>query len=366
MTKRILQIIPTLDRTGAQQQMNLLARGLPRPEFDVHICALSDAGPTDIEPAEAQIPLTVIGKRWRLDPEAFRKLHCHVARLRPDLIHSWLFEANAYAHAVSRTCGVQRLVVNQRFVDPRKSRLESAVDRHIARRCRAVVVASPAMRDFYTAGGLPIEKIRVIPGGIRQSEPDGTTRRQLLDELGLPESSRLIGYVGRLLPRKRVKDAIWATDLLKVIRDDVHLLILGDGPHCNRLHKFRDQVEIRDKVHFLGQRNDVARIMPHFDVLLSTAEYGGQSVAVMEAMAAAVPVVATATAGTGELVEHDRTGYLVPVGSRAEIAKHANYLLNDPERAERFGLAGRQRMLDHFGADAMIQQYVQLYRELLG
>ncbi|HYW80384.1 MAG TPA: glycosyl transferase family 1, partial [Thermoguttaceae bacterium] len=66
MTKRILQIIPTLDRTGAQQQMNLLARGLPRPEFDVHICALSGAGPTDIEPAEAQIPLTVIGKRWRL------------------------------------------------------------------------------------------------------------------------------------------------------------------------------------------------------------------------------------------------------------------------------------------------------------
>ncbi|MEE8451109.1 MAG: glycosyltransferase [Thermoguttaceae bacterium] len=366
MTKRILQIIPTLDRAAAQQQMSLLARGLPRDEFDVHVCALGRGGPLAVDLAEARIPVTVIGKRWPLDPEAYRKLHRYVARLRPDLIHSWLFEANAYGYAVSRACGIKRLVVGQRCVDPRKGRLELAVDRYIARRCRAVVAASPAVRDFYAAHGLPIEKIRVIPGSIEAAEPDGTTRRQLLDELGLPESSRLIGLVGRLLPCKRVKDAIWATDLLKVIRDDVHLLIVGDGPHRNRLRKFRDQVDIRDKVHFLGHRNDVARIMPHFDLLLSTSAYGGQSGAVMEAMAAGVPVVATDTRGTRDLVQHDRTGYLVPIGSRVEIAKHANYLLDDRKRAERFGRAGRQRMLDHFSTETMVGQYVGLYRELLG
>lgn len=366
MTIRILQIIPTLDRAGAQKQMSLLARGLPRDEFDVHVCALNRGGPMADDLEEARIPVTVIGKRWRLDPEAYRKLHRYVARLRPDLIHSWLFEGHAYGYAVSVACGVKRLLVGRRRVDPSNGWLESAVDRYIARRCRTVVAASPAVRDFSTGHGLPIEKIRVIPNGIgseiQAAERDGTTRRQLLDELGLPESSRLIGLVAHLWPRQRVKDAIWAADLLKTIRDDVHLLILGDGPHRNRLRKFRDQVEIRDKVHFLGHRNDVARIMSHFDLLMSTAAQGGQTSAIMEAMAAGVPVVATDSVGSRNLVQHDRTGYLVPMGSRVEIAKHANYLLDNDDRAKRFGQAGRQRTLDHFSAEAMIERYVELYR----
>ena len=175
----------------------------------------------------------------------------------------------------------------------------------------------------------------------------------------------MIGLVGRLWPQKRVKDAIWAADILKVIRPDVHLLVIGDGPHRRRLQKYRDQVEIRDKVHFLGHRNDVPHLLPHFDLLWSTSAYEGQSNTIMEAMAAGVPVVATDIPGTRDLVVTDQTGYLVPLGNRAAFSKRTNDILNDADLANSLGQAGRQRVLEQFSAEKMIDQHAELYRELL-
>lgn len=362
---RILQIIPSLDRAGAEKQLCLLAEGLPREEFDVHVCALTRGGPLAARLGEAGVPTAVIGKRWKLDPQAFWRLKEHIARLKPDLIHTWMFAANAYGFAAARACGVKNLVIGQRCVDPWKSRPQLAIDRALARRCRCVVVNSEGVRDFYVRHGTPAEQVSVIPNGVAMPEPPATTRRQLLSELELPEDSRLIGLVGRLWPQKRVKDAIWAVDLLKVIRDNVHLLVIGDGPQRDRLRRFRDQCHIRDKVHFLGERGDVPRLLPHFDALWSTSGYEGQSNVILEAMAAGVPVVATDIPGTRELVLPNITGYLVPVGDRAAVAKNTERLLNDSALAGRFSAAARERAQSEFSVEKMVARHAELYRELL-
>lgn len=366
MTKRILQIIPTLDRAGAEKQLCLLAGGLPRDEFEVHVCALTRGGPLEADLGAADVPLTVIGKRWKLDPGAFWRLKKHVARLRPELIHAWMFAANTYGLAAAVACGLSNVVIAQRCVDPWKSRMQLAFDRAMARRCRAVVVNSRGVRDFYVRHGTPADRVRVIPNGVTMPEPSDASRQQILAELELPQNSRLIGLVGRLWPQKRVQDAIWAADLLKVIRDDVHLLIVGDGPQRERLRRFRDQVRIREKVHFLGQRSDVPRLMPHFDVLWSTSGYEGLSNVILEAMASGVPVVASDIPGTRELVVSGETGYLVPLGDRAAFAKQSERLLNDLALSSRLSAAARGRVRSEFSVEKMIARHVELYRELLG
>ncbi len=364
MKKRILQIIPTLDRAGAEKQLCLLAEGLPRNEFDVHVCALTRGGPLSARLNEAGIPLTVIGKRWKLDPQAFWKLKEHVARLRPDLIHGWMFAANMYGFAAARACGVKHFVAGQRCVDPWKSRLQLMLDRALALRCSRVAVNSEGVREFYVQHGTPADRICVIPNGVSPPRPSATTRDQLLGELELPADSRLIGLVGRLWPQKRVKDAIWAADLLKVVREDVHMLVIGDGPQRDRLRRFRDQCEIRDRVHFLGERGDVARILPHFDVLWSTSGYEGQSNVILEAMAAGVPVVATDIPGTRELIESGVSGELVPVGDRAAFAKHTQRFLKDASLAARFAAAAKDRVQNEFSIKKMIERHAALYREI--
>ena len=186
-----------------------------------------------------------------------------------------------------------------------------------------------------------------------------------MTELQLPRDARLVGAVNRLWPQKRVKDLIWAADLLKVIRQDVHLLVIGDGPQRERLIRFRRQVCIEDKVHFLGHRDDVAEIMPHFDVVWLASEYEGLPNVVMEAMSHAVPVVATDISGNRDLVVHGESGYLVPIGDRAGFARHTNRLLDDAALARRLGEAGRQRVLADFSIASMVERHASLYRELL-
>jgi len=365
MSHRILLLIPTLDRAGAEKQLCLLAAGLPRDEFEVHVCALTRGGPMESRLRAAGVPYRVIGKRWKLDPQAFWRLKRHVAQLRPELIHGWMFAANSYGMAAACACDVRHFIVGQRCVDPWKSRLQLAVDRVMARCGDRVAVNSLGVRDFYVAHGVPDGRVCVIPNAVETAEPPNMTRRQLLDALHLPEGCRLIGLVGRLWPQKRVKDAIWAADLLKVIRDDVHLLIIGDGPQRDRLRRFRDQCEMRDKVHFLGARGDAARLLPHFAALWSASAYEGQSNVILEAMAAGVPVVATDIPGTRELIQSGETGFLVPVGDRAALAKWTDRLLNDADLAARLAEAARRRAQTEFSVEKMIERHVAMYRQAL-
>lgn len=366
MSKRILHIIPTLDRAGAEKQLTLLASGLPKDMFDVHVCVLTRDGPLHEELDRAGVPVTVIGKRWRLDPQAFWALKRHVGRLQPDLVQTWLFAANAYGRAAALACGVKHLIASERCVDPWKNLWQFAIDRQLARRTARLVANSDGVRSFHVRHGLPADRFVVIPNGVLPAPPSRWTREQLLERLGLPPGSRLLGLVGRLWLQKRVKDAIWIADLLKVAREDVHLLVIGDGPQRDRLCRYRDQVLIRDKVHFLGHRDDVSDLMPHFDVLLSTSGYEGQSNAILEAMAAGRPVVATNIAGTRDLVVDGKTGYLAPVGDRTTMAKHLYRLIEDVDLAHRLGEAGRQRVIDEFAVEKMVARYTALYEEVLG
>jgi glycosyltransferase involved in cell wall biosynthesis len=370
----ILHIIASLDHGGAVRQMSQLAARQQRDGFDVHIRA-AGGGSLENELCDARVDTSVIKYRGLLDLPALWKLCREVKRLQPAVIHAWgsnvqmfltVSRHTAAKHTAARhTAGNTPLVITLTEPGRPNAPVERAVDRYSCRNCRRMVVNSSAHKDLLLRWEFPPEKLLTISGGTPPSEPSTITRRQLLDRLGLPEGSRLVATVGRLALRKNLKDAIWAADLLKVIRDDVHLLIIGDGPHSARLHKFRDQVEIPDKVHFLGTRGDVADFLPHLDAFWSASSREGHSPAILEAMSAGVPVVATDIPGNRELITNDSTGYLVPVGDRASIARTTNRILDDADLAERIGSVARQRVAEHFPAEKMLQAYAELYGELL-
>ena len=221
------------------------------------------------------------------------------------------------------------------------------------------------MRDFYVARGLPAEKFAVIPNGVLPAEPSPITRVELLAELSLPANTRLIGTVSRLWPQKRVKDLIWATDQLRILCKEAHLLIIGDGPQRTALERVRRLYEVEAGVHFLGERTDVSRFLPHCDVFWLASAYEGQSNALMEAVAAGVPVVASDIPANRELVTNGENGILVPMNVRSEFARRTYLLLEDPALAARLAAAGQQRMLAEFSVQRMVERYVKLYNELL-
>ena len=365
MSRRLLQIVPTLERGGAEKQLTLLARGLPSDLFDVHVCTLTRKGPLENDLAERDVPVTHIEKNWKLDPAAYQRLKRHIERLRPDLVHTWLFAANSYGRVAARGSGVKTLVAGERCIDRWKAWHEWALDRWLARSTARIIVNSEGIRDFCVQHGLPSEKFVVIPGGVPTRPDRERTRREILVELDLKEGTRLIGAVGRLWPQKRVDDLIWAIDLVRILREDVCLLIVGDGPQRSRLKRLVRQAQLEEHVRFLGIRDDVPRLMPHFDLLWQASGYEGLPNSIMEAMAASVPVVATNISGNRDLVVEDETGFLVPLGDRAALARFAVKILNDAELAKRLAAAARQRVQDNFSVEQMVDRHVALYRELL-
>lgn len=365
MTQRILLIIPTLDPHGAEKQLTLLATGLPRDRFDVHVCALTRGGPMAAPMEGAGIPLTVLGKRWKLDPATFVRLVRHIRRLRPALVHTWLFAANAYGRAAGKMAGVPRMIAAERCVDEWKMSHELAIDRRLARWTDRLVANSCAVRDFYAARGLPLDKFAVISNGVSPAAPSTVSRAALLDELGLPQDAKLIGAVGRLWPQKRVQELIWAIDQLGCLHDNVYLLVIGDGPMRSMLERYSRLYHAERRVLFLGMRSDVPRLVPHFDIAWLASGYEGQSNALMEAMSAGVPVVATDIPANRELVVHGESGMLVPVDNRAAFASTSHLLLEKPDFARRLGAAAQERMLAEFSVERMVDRYTMLYRELL-
>ena len=372
-TRRIALIAESLDRAGTPKQLTLLAAALPRDAFDVRVLALERGGPHESTLSAAGIPVTIIGQRGWADPIGYGRLLRTLKRLRPDVVHTWGETANFCCRSTALAAGVKTLIASEQGIDPHISGPRWMIDRWLARRTSRIVAVSPHVRDFYVAGGLPAEKFAVIPNGVplvsgeiaAASTQGGPNRSALLAELGLPPGARLIVSLGALKQHKRLKDLIWATELLRNIRDDFHLLIVGDGPQREALKRYRDLVQIRDRVHFLGPRDDAAAILTQCDLLWLSSAYEGLSNSVMEALAAGIPVVASDIPGVRELVTNGEHGILVPVGDRAAFARYANKLVNDADLRSKLGAAGRERMQREFSVGSMVNHYAALYRDVL-
>jgi glycosyltransferase involved in cell wall biosynthesis len=170
--------------------------------------------------------------------------------------------------------------------------------------------------------------------------------------------------VGRLSPENRVKDLIWAADLLRVLHDNLRVLVIGDGPLREPLEEYARLASDLEHIQFLGNRPDAERIMPHLDVLWNGAENVGLSPEIIDAMVAGVPVVASDTPTNRELVVENETGYLIPLGNRsgrAVRARHTDRIFGDPALGSRLANSSRNRAAHQFCAERMVEWHEELY-----
>lgn len=363
-------MIPTLDQSGAEKQLTLLATGLPRDRFDVRVVALTRGGPYAEELARHGVPLSVLGKRWKFDPFCLSKLSRIIRDWRPDLIHGWLFAGNAYSRLVAGGRGQPPVIVSERCVDSWKSGWQLQLDRWQISRTARLVGNSHSVADFYRQQQFPADRIRVVPNGIElpapaSDLPTADRDRRRAELCGLPPGAKVVGFVGRLARQKRVSDLIWAMLLLESLRDDVHMVLVGDGPERESLERYTRDLNLESRIHFLGHRREIPAILPLLDLFCLASDFEGMSNSVMEAMAVGLPVVASDIPPNRELVIEGQTGHLVPVGDRAQFARTALPLLENPGLAAQMGAAGRDRMAREFGVAHMIDGYAEIYQEVL-
>jgi glycosyltransferase involved in cell wall biosynthesis len=361
----VLQLIPTLDRSGAEKQMMLLSIGLPRDRFRVEAAALTRLGPLHAELEAAGIPTTLIGKRHKVDPIALARLTRFIKDRQFHVVQTWIFAANVYGRIAAYRAKVPIVITAEMAADLWKGRAHLAIDRWLARWTDRVVGNSNAVVDFYRQNaGIPENRLVMIPSGIAAEEPPVVDRAQVRRELGLPTDCALALFAGRLAPQKGVDDLIDALDLLQHVLPALRTLIVGDGPLRAQLESRASAFCLDPFVRFLGHRDDVPRLLEAADLLVLPSLYEGLPNVVLEAMRFRKPVVATAAPGTTELVVDGQTGLLVPVRKHTALAQAIRTVIEDPRLARRLGEAGRARVDAEFGVETMVERFAELYESL--
>lgn len=369
---RILHIVDSLAHTGVTNQLLLLTSALARAGFDVHIAELNAAQPGRCAgraaPARSMTgavpPVSVIdlGRRFEIDPLADARLLRHVARLQPDIVHTWDAVPGLLASLARRQR--PRLIAGYYHLERWRPAWHVWSERCLVNQVTQFVSNVPTAREWFAQRRLPVERLAIIPPAAVAARRSDLSRDALLDELQLPGNARLIGVIGRLALEKRVRDLIWAADLLRVLHDNLRMLIIGDGPLRTQLEQYAGMASDLDHIRFLGSRDDISRILPHLDVLWDGSEGSRMSIAVLEAMVAGVPVVASDVATNRVFVVHGETGFLVPLGSRsgrADRARYTHQIFSDAGLAGRLADASRLRAGSHFRVEHFVQEYQRVY-----
>lgn len=365
---KIALVIPTMDRGGAEKQVVLLAKGLHELGHDVRVFLLTRDGHRSEDLRAAGVPVVLIGKRFKMDPTALFRLKKQLVDFAPDIVHTWLFAANSFGRVAAKWAGVPVIIASERCVDPWKTGWHFLIDRRLQKISQAITTNSSGVQDFYAANGLDPAQFVVIPNGVESIDSTKTQaidREEAFRRLEVASGRRLIVAVGRLWPQKRIRDLIWAGELLATARGDTTLVVIGDGPQRDELLRHRDSVSAPLHVRFAGQREDVGELLPHADQFWIASEYEGQSNAVIEAMLAGVPVIASNIPGNRDLVIDKETGWLFDVGDEADLVRLSLAAFNDPDGSQRIAEQARQHIVDEFSLDAMIRRHVELYEKLL-
>ncbi len=365
MKIRVCWIIPSLDEGGAEKQLCLLAKGIDRDRFEPLVITLTRSGPRKADLVNNNIPVCEIDKRGKINPLAFIRLLKAIRRFSPHIVHTWLFSANSYGRFAALWAKVPIILGGERCVDSWKGASHGIIDRSLAKRSTGILTNSSAIADFYAARGIDRQKFHVIPNGVEAPSATSISRSEAAARMGVDPRRFLVGAVGRLWLQKGHKDMIWAAEMLRVLHENTSLVIIGDGPERQRLEHYSDQVRAAKEIRFAGHRNDVAQLLPHFDLFWNTSLFEGQSNSILEAMQASVPVVASDIPGNRDLIEHEVTGMLFPLSDAGALLKTSTRLIEDPILRRKLAGNAKQRVDNDFSVRKMVERHERLYEQFL-
>lgn len=363
---RVCLMIGQLGLGGAEKQIALLARELSERGISTDLLVMFRSGPREAEVRGSGVRIVDLGFRDRrprlailvANVRAFGRLVLYLRRTRPQVLQAFLFHSYLIAAPAARLAGVPVLVAGRRSLGDYKKdhHLALAAERLATRWTDSVVANAQAVADDVRRNeGVPASKITVIPNGMPPRDFEQAAPAAV--ETALP----LVVCVANLAAHKGHQYLLDACALLRSRARDCTLVLIGDGTEHTALMAQAERLGIDAR--FLGARTDVAPFLARADVVVLPSLHEGCSNAVMEALAAGRPVVATSVGGTPELLRE--RGVLVPPADAEALADGLQHLLDNRELADELGRQGRAWARANLSVETMADRYVSLYRKLL-
>ncbi len=373
---RLLHLVSGLLTGGAEWMLYRLLSVLPKHGFKSEVLSLSDSEPMGAMIRELGVPVRELGfSRSRPNPFGIAPLLREVRRSNPHVIQTWMYHADLAGGAAAKMAG--RIPVAWGLHHTTLGDATKPTTRRVVRLCarmsgvlpRRIVCCSEATRAAHAEMGYDETRLVVIRNGfdVTAFKPDPSARGSVRAELGLASTTPLVGMVARYHPLKDHANMLRAAAIVGSTNLDVHFVLCGRGVTWDT-ELLAAQVKaagLENRIHLLGGRSDVARLLASLDVAVSSSLSEAMPLAIGEAMASGVPCVATDT-GDSAVVLGD-TGFLVPTCDPEALASSLSRLLSEDrgERASR-GKAARARIERFFSLEGTATDYAAVYHELGG
>jgi glycosyltransferase involved in cell wall biosynthesis len=364
---RVATMIDRLAPSGAELFASRVAARLDPDRFD---SILVVTRPSDFDVAELEaggVRLVYLDRRSRLDVWRWAPLVSMLRRERVDVLHAHKFGSNVWASLLRPRAGTPVLVAHEHTWSFEGQPLRRFLDRRlVVPAADAVLTVSRAdRRRMIEVERVDPAKVRFVVSGVVAPAPPG--RRNVRTELGIGGDAPLVGAVCGLRPQKALDVLVRAAAQLRAEMPDARVAIVGDGPERSRLESLVAELGVGEIVRLLGvwPPAEVPDFVAALDVAVSSSDFEGTPLAVMEYMAAGKPIVATAVGGIPDLLEHGVHGLLVPRRDPAALAGRIAELLRDPARGRALGERARERQRRELDFDATVRRLEELYVTLV-
>ena len=363
---RVLQVIPTLRCGGAERMVVNLMTHLDTRRFQVEAIILGrrEGGILERTLVDEGFPISFLGKDGGFDPAMFLRIRSGVRRFQPHVVHSHLC-LHYVLPALARCCCLQHVTTAHLPGDTRYSRLVLPLTR-LAFRRGVIPVAVSGEVAGWVSRVCGVHACPVIRNGI----PIGDYQRLAASrvawraEHGLSDADVAFVCVARLETQKNQALLLNAFARGFLAEPRAHLWLAGDGTCRSDLERRACELGLAGRIRFLGQRADVPQILAAADVFVLPSRNEGNPLALMEAMAAGLPVVATAVGGVPELVVEGKSGLLVTSGDSDGLASAMLGLFRNPEMRRRMAACSAAQAREGFSASRMAQAYAELYERV--
>ena len=370
MKLRVLHLITRLPVGGAERLLVDIARGLDPQRFTSVACCIQDRGELAAELEASGIALHSLGRMRtkRFDWRAIGDLARLMREQRIDVVHSHLYHANLYGRLAARRARVPAVATVHNTYAKRKLHRE-LLNRWLAHISAKVIAVSEDVRsDLMRHDGIPPQRIALIHNGIDIGRVDTTlTRGEARERLGVTGDAIVLGCVARLEEQKGHRFLLEALARLNEPARGAarfRLVLVGDGRLRAELEQRAADLGVAAWTLFLGTRHDVPEILKALDICVMPSLWEGLSVAMLEAMAACLPLVISDVSGVSQVIGDNEYGIKVPVGDVPALVQTIRALADAPERRAALGAAARQRVLAKFSAQAMLSELSRLYEEV--
>jgi sugar transferase (PEP-CTERM/EpsH1 system associated) len=355
---RIVHVVQGLGIGGQERLVVQLAHALAARGCEPAIVSLSPGGALRVE--AGAVPVLDATRDDRADPALFARLVLLLRRLRPDVVHTHNPAPMLYAMPAAIALGVRRRIHTKHGAN-RYGKRGLWAARAVVRALHAVAAVSPETAEVArTKERVPARRLHVVPNGIPLASfhPDPEARARVRTELGIPSDAVVVGSVGRLAEEKDYPLLVRA--MAPILGERVRLVLVGEGSARGDVERSLTP-ETSPFVTLTGLRHDVPALLAAFDVFALSSRTEGLPLAVPEAMATGLPVVATSVGGLPSVVPAD-CGMLVPPGDASALGRALDALARDPRRARARGATARRRALVRYSLDRMTDTYESLYR----